>query len=286
MSFPRDLWVDIPGMGSARSTPRSTTGPQKVIDTLKADFGVDDQPLPRGRLQDVRGHRERDRQRARLRSRRRRATSYTGLGPSRTAPAATSSTAPPRCMRTCASRSSTSRSLTTRTGSGGRQLEPRPTSTASSASRTSSRSSGGSRCERTLDDPLIAPDIADELLPNLNADTAFDRARSTSSSGVHGARLGRRRRACSSRPCRGTTPATPRRAVGPAREAARGRRGARPAAGRGAVAARPPTTDRRRRPRQRRRRVRPVDVRVQVLNGSGVDGAAGRRPGARRTAAS
>ena len=30
--------------------------------------------------------------------------------------------------------------------------------------------------QRTLDDPLIAPDIVDALLPNLHADTAFDRS--------------------------------------------------------------------------------------------------------------
>ena len=30
--------------------------------------------------------------------------------------------------------------------------------------------------QRTIDDPFIAPDIVDALLPNLHADTAFDRS--------------------------------------------------------------------------------------------------------------
>ena len=30
--------------------------------------------------------------------------------------------------------------------------------------------------QRTIDDPMIAPDIADEVIPNLTADQAFDRA--------------------------------------------------------------------------------------------------------------
>src|SRR5712692_7452627 len=41
LSFPRDLWVDIPGRGKAKINAAFNDGPQKVIDTLKQDFGVD-----------------------------------------------------------------------------------------------------------------------------------------------------------------------------------------------------------------------------------------------------
>jgi LCP family protein required for cell wall assembly len=40
VSFPRDLWVDIPGKGNAKMNAAFNDGPQKVIDTLQADFNV------------------------------------------------------------------------------------------------------------------------------------------------------------------------------------------------------------------------------------------------------
>jgi LCP family protein required for cell wall assembly len=41
VSFPRDLWVKIPGQGFAKINAAYNVGPQKVIDMLKADFGID-----------------------------------------------------------------------------------------------------------------------------------------------------------------------------------------------------------------------------------------------------
>jgi LCP family protein required for cell wall assembly len=41
VSFPRDLWVTIPGRGDMKINAAFNDGPQKVIDTLKADFDVD-----------------------------------------------------------------------------------------------------------------------------------------------------------------------------------------------------------------------------------------------------
>jgi len=41
VSFPRDLWVDIPGRGKGKINSALNEGPQKVIDTLHADFGID-----------------------------------------------------------------------------------------------------------------------------------------------------------------------------------------------------------------------------------------------------
>jgi polyisoprenyl-teichoic acid--peptidoglycan teichoic acid transferase len=40
VSLPRDLWVDIPGRGEAKINAAFNEGPQKVIDTLQADFGI------------------------------------------------------------------------------------------------------------------------------------------------------------------------------------------------------------------------------------------------------
>ena len=41
VSFPRDLMVDIPGMGTQKINAAFNEGPQKVIDTLKANFDID-----------------------------------------------------------------------------------------------------------------------------------------------------------------------------------------------------------------------------------------------------
>ena len=41
VSFPRDLWVSIPGHGMAKINAAFNYGPQTVIDMLKADFDID-----------------------------------------------------------------------------------------------------------------------------------------------------------------------------------------------------------------------------------------------------
>lgn len=41
LSFPRDLLVDIPGIGKSRINAAFNEGPDKVIETLKANFGVE-----------------------------------------------------------------------------------------------------------------------------------------------------------------------------------------------------------------------------------------------------
>jgi LCP family protein required for cell wall assembly len=40
VSFPRDLWVNIPGMGMGKINGAFNAGPNKVIEMLKADFNV------------------------------------------------------------------------------------------------------------------------------------------------------------------------------------------------------------------------------------------------------
>lgn len=41
VSFPRDLWVNIPGVGMSKINAAFNSGPDKVIETLKANFGVE-----------------------------------------------------------------------------------------------------------------------------------------------------------------------------------------------------------------------------------------------------
>ena len=40
VSFPRDLWVNIPGHDRAKINASNNGGPQLVIDTMRADFGI------------------------------------------------------------------------------------------------------------------------------------------------------------------------------------------------------------------------------------------------------
>jgi LCP family protein required for cell wall assembly len=41
VSFPRDLWVDIPGQGMSKINGAFNSGPNKVIETLKSNFGIE-----------------------------------------------------------------------------------------------------------------------------------------------------------------------------------------------------------------------------------------------------
>lgn len=41
VSFPRDLWVDIPGVGDSKINAAFNDGPDKTIETLKANYGID-----------------------------------------------------------------------------------------------------------------------------------------------------------------------------------------------------------------------------------------------------
>lgn len=40
VSFPRDLWVEVPGRGPSKINASFGDGPQSVIDTLRANFGI------------------------------------------------------------------------------------------------------------------------------------------------------------------------------------------------------------------------------------------------------
>ena len=142
--------------------------------------------------------------------------------------AATTSTARRRSPTSAPGTSSTTRTA------GGWTPAAGPTSTASSASRTSSSGSDASRCAARTDDPSIAPDLADHLIPNLTADQSFDReCVQRAGPRVHGALREHRRRdrPSTTLPWERAHTERPGRAR---REAARGRRDARHPPGRGA----------------------------------------------------
>ena len=66
VSFPRDLWVDIPGKGNAKINAAFNDGPAEGRRHAAVRLQRADQPLPRGRLRDLRGDRRRDRHGARV----------------------------------------------------------------------------------------------------------------------------------------------------------------------------------------------------------------------------
>lgn len=41
VSFPRDLWVDIPGVGNSKINAAFNDGPDKTIETLRSNFGIE-----------------------------------------------------------------------------------------------------------------------------------------------------------------------------------------------------------------------------------------------------
>ncbi|MFO7589450.1 MAG: LCP family protein [Acidimicrobiia bacterium] len=41
VSFPRDLWVDIPGVGNSKINAAFNDGPDKAIETLRSNFGIE-----------------------------------------------------------------------------------------------------------------------------------------------------------------------------------------------------------------------------------------------------
>ena len=66
VSFPRDLWVNIPGIGMAKIDAALGAGANTTIQTLQDDFGIPINHYVLGRLLGLRGGRERDRDRPRV----------------------------------------------------------------------------------------------------------------------------------------------------------------------------------------------------------------------------
>ncbi len=177
VSFPRDLWVDIPGMGSAKINAAFNQGPQKVVDTLQSNFNVPINYYLEVNFETFEG-----------------IVNAIGTVPVYV-PGVT------RDMFT---------GWSTPYGAGCYQLDgafalewvrarhleildDKGTLDPSTGQRWSPldatadigriqrqqdfiKKLGRIAVQRTIDDPLIAPDIVDALLPNLHADTAFDRS--------------------------------------------------------------------------------------------------------------
>jgi len=175
VSFPRDLWVDIPGKGEAKLNAAFNDGPQKVVDTLQSDFNVPINHYLEVDFETFEGIVNaigtvpvwvpgviKDK--------------FTGLG-----------MLGPTCMPLDGAKA-----LQWVRARNIQILDPKGTLDRDDGLRWSPldatadigrikrqqdfvKKLGRIAVQRTLDDPFIAPDIVDALLPNLHADRGFDR---------------------------------------------------------------------------------------------------------------
>jgi LCP family protein required for cell wall assembly len=177
VSFPRDLWVNIPGKGEAKLNAAFNDGPQKVVDTLQSDFNVPVNHYLEVDFETFEGIVNaigtvpvwvpgviKDK--------------YTGLG-----------MLGPSCTRVDGAlalkwvRARNIQILDPTKGTLDRDdgLRWSPLDATADIGRIKRQQDfvkklGRIAVERTLDDPFIAPDIVDALLPNLHADQGFDRS--------------------------------------------------------------------------------------------------------------
>jgi LCP family protein required for cell wall assembly len=168
VSFPRDLWVNIPGRGNMKLNAAFNDGAQKVIDTITANFGV---PINHylevnfatfSDIVDAVGavpvyfpYPARD--------------ELTGLGPTWAA----------GCYRLDGMNSLAyvrSRHLEYRKD--GRWVDASPMADLDRIDRQQSfvKKLGRIAVARVMDDPLIAPGLADDVIPKLTVDDSFDRS--------------------------------------------------------------------------------------------------------------
>jgi LCP family protein required for cell wall assembly len=166
VSFPRDLWVDIPGHGSAKLNAAFNNGAQPVIDTIQSDFNV---PINHYLEVDFK--------------------TFQGIVdavgkipvwvPGTVRDTFTGFTAPwigcwnldgfdalayvrARHLEILGAKGWTPLDATADIGRIERQ-------------QAFVKKLGRIAVDRVLDDPMVAPDIVDALLPNLHADASFDR---------------------------------------------------------------------------------------------------------------
>jgi len=177
VSFPRDLWVDIPGKGQAKLNAAFNDGPQKVVDTLQSDFNVPVNHYLEVDFETFEGIVNaigtvpvwvpgviKDK--------------FTGLG-----------MLGPMCLQLDGAkalqwvRARNIQILDPVKGTLDRDdgLRWSPLDATADIGRIKRQQDfvkklGRIAVQRTLDDPFIAPDIVDALLPNLHADRGFDRS--------------------------------------------------------------------------------------------------------------
>jgi LCP family protein required for cell wall assembly len=167
VSFPRDLWVNVPDHGNERINAAFNDGPQKVIDTLKGNFGLDIQHYLEvnfktfedivnavGSVPVYLPYPARDQ--------------YSGLGPTLVA-GCYHLDGPPALAYV--------RSRHLEYYKNGEWVDASGLSDIDRIQRQQDfvKKLGRIAVHRTLDDPMIAPDLADKMIPNLTADTGFDR---------------------------------------------------------------------------------------------------------------
>jgi LCP family protein required for cell wall assembly len=168
VSFPRDLMVDIPGLGTQKINAAFNDGPQKVIDTLKADFGVDIQHYLEvnfktfedivnavGSVPVYFPYDARDQ------------LSGLSIGPF------------PGCYHLDGQQALAyvrSRYLEYFIDGKWQNASPQADIDRIQRQQDFIKKLGRIAVGRTLDDPMIAPDLADKMIPNLTVDTGFDRA--------------------------------------------------------------------------------------------------------------
>jgi polyisoprenyl-teichoic acid--peptidoglycan teichoic acid transferase len=168
VSFPRDLWVTIPGHGDMKLNAAFNDGPQEVIDTLKADFNVDIQHYLEFNFpafQDIVNavgsvpvyfpYPARDQ--------------YSGLGPTLVA----------GCYHLDGpSALAYVRARHLEYYENGRWVASDPLSDLDRIQRQQNfiKKLGAIAVRQTLSDPFLAPGLVDHIIPNLTADPGFDRA--------------------------------------------------------------------------------------------------------------
>jgi LCP family protein required for cell wall assembly len=168
VSFPRDLWVNIPGHGNERINAAFNDGPQTVIDTLKADFNLDIQHYLEvnfktfedivnavGSVPVYFPHPARDQ--------------YSGLSNVWAAGCYDLDGGPALAYV---------RSRHLEYQIDGQWQDASGLSDIDRIARQQDfiKKLGSIAVQRTMNDPLLAPDLADKMIPNLTADPSFDRA--------------------------------------------------------------------------------------------------------------
>jgi LCP family protein required for cell wall assembly len=167
VSFPRDLMVDVPTLGRQKINAAFNKGPQLVIDTLKSDFDVgiqhyievnfktfEDIVNAVGSVPVYFPYPARDQ--------------LSGLGPTPVAGCYHLDGAPALAYV---------RSRHLEYLENGKWVDASPQADIDRIARQQDfiKKLGSIAVSKAVDDPMIAPDLADKMIPNLTADTGFDR---------------------------------------------------------------------------------------------------------------
>ncbi len=168
VSFPRDLMVNVPTLGRQKINAAFNKGPQLVIDTLKSDFDIgiqhyievnfktfEDIVNAVGSVPVYFPYPARD--------------ELSGLGPTPVGGCYHLDGAPALAYVR-------SRHLEYFIDGKWRDASPQADIDRIQRQQDFIKKLGGIAVTRTVDDPMIAPDLADKVIPNLTADSGFDRA--------------------------------------------------------------------------------------------------------------